>query len=104
MSSLSDRLRRRGLPAGHAGSGSPGGGRLSLDHLARGQRAVVVGYGDEVEASTVRRFFDLGIVPGVAVTMVRRAPLRDPVVYRIGESEFALRNAQSRAIYVEPAG
>ena len=52
----------------------------------------------------MRRFFDLGIVPGVAVTMVRRAPLRDPVVYRIGESEFALRNAQSRAIYVEPAG
>ena len=46
---------------------------VTLADLDRGQRAKVVGYGDEVAASTARRFFDLGIVPGIEVTMVRRA-------------------------------
>lgn len=99
MSWISERMRRRRLPAGVTdGTSCP-----TMAGLARGQRATVVGYGNEVEPSTARRFFDLGIVPGVTVTVVRRAPLGDPVIYRIGEAEFALRDSQSRAIYVEPA-
>ena len=34
--------------------------------------------------------------------MVRRAPLRDPVIFRVGDYEIALRTAQSRCIHVEP--
>ena len=34
--------------------------------------------------------------------MVRRAPLRDPIVYRVGDYEIALRTDQSRCIHVEP--
>jgi Fe2+ transport system protein FeoA len=49
----------------------------------------------------MRRLFDLGLAPGVTVTMVRRAPLRDPVVYLVGDYEIALRCAQSRCITVE---
>ncbi|BBZ79420.1 iron transporter FeoA [Mycolicibacterium anyangense] len=74
---------------------------VTLADLERGQRATVVGYGDEVAASTARRFFDLGIVPGIEVTMVRRAPLRDPVIFRVGDYEIALRTTQSRCIHVE---
>ena len=70
--------------------------------LSRGQRATVVGYSDAVEPSTARRLFDLGLVPGIEVEMVRRAPLRDPVIYRVGDYEIALRAAQSRCIHVEP--
>jgi len=77
-------------------------GTRTLADLDRGQRAKVVGYGDEVAASTARRFFDLGIVPGIEVTMVRRAPLRDPIVFRVGDYEIALRTDQSRCIHVEP--
>ncbi len=73
----------------------------TLADLDRGQRATVVGYGDEVEASTARRFFDLGIVPGIEVTMVRRAPLRDPAIFRVGDYEIALRATQSRCIHVK---
>jgi len=40
-------------------------------------------------------------VPGIEVTMVRRAPLRDPVIFRVGDYEIALRRAQSRGIHVE---
>ena len=61
----------------------------------------MVGYGDDVEDSAARRLFDLGLVPGVEVTMVRRAPLRDPVIYRVGDYEIALRGAQARGIHIE---
>jgi len=96
MSSVSDRMRGRVLAS------APGAGlRLTLDGLERGQRARVVGYGEEVEPSAARRLFDLGLVPGIEVTMVRRAPLRDPVIFRVGDYEIALRRAQSRGIHVE---
>lgn len=86
----------------HLASGSGASGTLTLADLDRGWRATVVGYGDEVAASTARRFFDLGIVPGIEVTMVRRAPLGDPVIFRVGDYEIALRGSQSRCIHVEP--
>ncbi|MCB1264933.1 MAG: ferrous iron transport protein A [Mycobacterium sp.] len=69
--------------------------------LTPGQRARVVGYGTEVEPSTARRLFDLGISPGIEVVMVRRAPLRDPVIYRVGDYEIALRGQQARCVRVE---
>lgn len=80
----------------------PGGGpRLTLDDLERGQRCRVVGYSQAVEPSAARRLFDLGLVPGIEVTMVRRAPLRDPVIFRVGDYEIALRRAQASGIHVE---
>lgn len=69
--------------------------------LERGQRARVVGYSSSVEPSAARRLFDLGLMPGVDVTMVRRAPLRDPVIFRVGDYEIALRSAQARSIRVD---
>ena len=77
---------------------------MTLSQLQHGQHAVVLGYNDQVEPGTARRLFDLGIVPGVEVTMVRRAPLRDPVIVQVGDCEIALRDAQSRHITVEPVG
>ena len=97
MSSISDRMRARVLAAGH----EPASGGLTLADVERGQRARVVGYGGDVEPSAARRLFDLGLVPGVEVALVRRAPLRDPVIYRVGDYEIALRGAQSRSIHVE---
>lgn len=97
MSSVSDRMGARVLAAGHE-SAADG---ATLADMARGQRAIVIGYGDEVDPSAARRLFDLGLVPGVEVTMVRRAPLGDPVIYRVGDYEVALRGAQSRSIHVD---
>ena len=34
--------------------------------------------------------------------MVRRAPLRDPVIFRVGDYEIALRGVQARSIQVDP--
>jgi ferrous iron transport protein A len=103
MSSVSDRMRARELAAGHSPH-QDGRGAVTLADLQRGQHATVVGYDDQVEPSAARRLFDLGLVPGIEVTMVRRAPLRDPVIYRVGDYEIALRSAQSRSIHVDVRG
>ncbi len=96
MSSVSDRMRLRTLASPAASAV-----RLTLADLAPGQRATVVGYDEDVEPSTARRLFDLGLVPGIEVTMVRRAPLRDPVIFHVGDFEIALRGMQTRCIHVE---
>ena len=91
-------MRRRRLQTGGPAEGSA---RLNLAQLGVGQRARVIGYDDRMEASTARRLFDLGLTPGIEVEMVRRAPMRDPVIFRVGDYEIALRAAQSRGIHVE---
>lgn len=91
-------MRRRRLQAG-ASAGDAA--RLTLAHLGPGQRATVTGYDDRMDTSTARRLFDLGLTPGIEVEMVRRAPLGDPVIFRVGDYEIALRAVQSRGIHVE---
>jgi ferrous iron transport protein A len=100
MSSVSDRMRARVLTSGHAPDGD-GPTSLTLADLERGQRARIVGYSTGVEPSAARRLFDLGLMTGIEVTMVRRAPLRDPVIFRVGDYEIALRAAQARSIHVD---
>jgi ferrous iron transport protein A len=85
-----------------AGAATVAAGRRTLDQLGRGEVARVAGYNTDMEPSAARRLFDLGLTPGIEVEMVRRAPLRDPVIYRVGDYEIALRAAQSRGIFVDP--
>jgi len=99
MSSVSERMRQRRLA-----SGTPDTAAMTLADLDRGKRAVVLGYSDLMEPSTARRLFDLGLAPGVEVTMVRRAPLGDPVIFGVGDYEIALRGIQARCITAKPAG
>lgn len=100
MSSVSERMSARVLATGHAGGAGERPTR-SLADLERGERGRVIGYSATVEPSAARRLFDLGLMPGVEVTMVRRAPLRDPVIFRVGDYEIALRGAQAHSIHVE---
>ena len=93
-------MRARVLNSGPA-NGVEVAAAATLADLQRGQRARVVGYSTNVEPSAARRLFDLGLMPGIEVTMVRRAPLRDPVIFRVGDYEIALRGAQARSIHVD---
>jgi ferrous iron transport protein A len=53
----------------------------TLDQLAPGQRATVVGMaGDE---DLRRRLLEMGLVPGTPVELLRRAPLGDPSDYHV---------------------
>jgi ferrous iron transport protein A len=96
MAPVSELMRKRTLASADLHT-SP-----TLADLRRGERAYVVGYGD-IEPAVARRLFDLGLVPGIQITMVRRAPLGDPVIYRVGDYEIALRRSQARCVAVAPA-
>jgi ferrous iron transport protein A len=50
-----------------------------------------------------RRIRDMGLMPGVEVTVVGKAPLRDPVALRLKDFTLALRNSEADFIIVEPA-
>ncbi|MFT8636653.1 MAG: FeoA family protein [Pseudoclavibacter sp.] len=47
-----------------------------------------------------RRLADLGLVPGAEVDVLRRAPLGDPVVYRVCDYELCLRRAQAARVRI----
>lgn len=78
-----------------------------LADLAPGARATVLGVDATGSAATARRLAELGFTPGSVVEVVRRAPLHDPVIYRVKDYELCLRRAQAQAILVrttpEPA-
>ncbi len=85
---------------------SKGGGvmdkkdRMSLRQLQINQRARIL----EVHATGElgRRIRDMGVVPGVEITVIGRAPLKDPVAIRINNFTLTLRNNEADFIYVVP--
>ncbi len=48
-----------------------------------------------------RRMLDMGLVPGAEVEVVRKAPLGDPVEYRIGDTVIAMRRTDASSVLVE---
>ncbi|WP_348638497.1 FeoA family protein [Streptomyces sp. HYC2] len=75
-------------------------GDARLADLRPGMSGQVIDIDESVEPSTARRLFDLGFAPGVEVTVLRKAPLGDPVVFQVVEYEVALRKAQAAGIRV----
>jgi len=49
-----------------------------------------------------RRIRDMGLIPGVEVTVVGKAPLKDPVALRLRDFTMTLRNSEADNIVVEP--
>ena len=71
--------------------------QMNLRQLSPGQKASIVKITAHGELG--RRIRDMGLVPGMSVQVVGKAPLRDPVALRIEGSTIALRN--SEAVYVD---
>lgn len=51
-------------------------------------------------AAAAARLADLGFTAGTEVRVVRRAPLRDPVIYRVKDYELCLRRGQAECVHV----
>ena len=84
---------------------------VSLATLRKGARGVVVAVqddaqslGDEAQSTVSRRLLELGFVPGEAFEVVEEIwPGGDPLAVRLGNTTFALRRREARAVIVEPA-
>lgn len=73
---------------------------VSLRSLEKGQTATIAAISAEGEMG--RRIRDMGLVPGVSVQVVGRAPLEDPVALRLMGFTLTLRNNEADYISVTP--
>jgi Fe2+ transport system protein FeoA/Mn-dependent DtxR family transcriptional regulator len=72
---------------------------VPLGELPVGSRARAVEIGGSGKHQ--RRMLDMGFVPGAAVTVIRRAPLGDPIEYRVKGTAVALRREDADTVLVE---
>lgn len=72
---------------------------VNLRTMKVGQKGKIA----KIEAQGIvnQRIRDMGIIPGAAVTVVGRAPLKDPVALRLGGVTIALRNKEADHISVD---
>jgi Fe2+ transport system protein FeoA len=53
--------------------------------------------------ATMLRLLEMGLVPGTAVRVTRRAPLGDPLEVAVRNTRLVLRAAEARRFIVRPA-
>ncbi len=82
----------------HRPSGSP----TVLAQLAPGQRATIVGVAAAASPAVAGRLRQLGFRPASDVEVIRRAPMGDPTIYRVQDTELCLRRREARLIEVDP--
>lgn len=73
---------------------------MTLKELEIGKTAVVQSVGGE--GALRQHFLDMGVIPGAEVTVVKLAPMGDPVELSIHGYELTLRLADAAQILVEP--
>ena len=73
---------------------------MTLRDLEIGQSCIVEHVGGE--GSLRQHFLDMGIIPGVRVTLVKYAPMGDPMELRIHSYELTLRLDDAAQIEVRP--
>lgn len=70
----------------------------TLNDLKIGDQAVITQLG--CIGSVRRRMIDMGLTPGVTVTVLRFAPLGDPIEIRIRGYELSIRRSEAEKIMV----
>jgi ferrous iron transport protein B len=73
---------------------------MNLAELKIGQTATILNVGGK--GSLRQHFLDMGMLPGVPVTLVKYAPMGDPMELRVHGYELTLRRADARKIDVSP--
>ena len=73
---------------------------MKLNSLVPGASARIVAVGGE--GALRQHFLDMGMIPGVEVTVMKLAPLGDPMELRLHGYELALRLADAEKIEIEP--
>lgn len=74
---------------------------MTLNELKIGQTATILGVGGK--GSLRQHFLDMGMLPGVPVTLIKYAPMGDPMELRVHGYELTLRRADAQQIEVSPA-
>lgn len=73
---------------------------IKLSELATGSTAVIASFTSD--APGLLRLRELGVLPGTRITLVRRAPLGDPIEISVRGSLLSLRQQEAERIDVKP--
>ncbi|MCI6421115.1 MAG: ferrous iron transport protein B [Firmicutes bacterium] len=73
---------------------------MTLKELKKGKTASILSVGGE--GALRQHFLDMGLIPGAEVTMVKLAPMGDPMELRIHGYELTLRLADAEKIEIRP--
>lgn len=73
---------------------------MNLKELSAGETAKITAVGGN--GSLRQHFLDMGVIPGAEVTVVKFAPMGDPVELEIHGYELTLRLADAEQITIEP--
>lgn len=74
------------------------GKTMTLANLKIGTRAKVVRVTGKT--AVTRRLMEMGVIPGVAVTVVKAAPFGDPIQIRVRGYSLAMRKSEAEIIEV----
>ncbi|MCR5089352.1 MAG: ferrous iron transport protein B [Oscillospiraceae bacterium] len=73
---------------------------MTIRDLKPGQSAVITNVGGE--GALRQHFLDMGVIPGAQITLIKPAPMGDPLELRIHGYELTLRLADAEKIGVQP--
>lgn len=73
--------------------------KMKLRELPVGKKARILSV--EALGEMNRRIRDMGLIPGSSVSVVGKAPLRDPMAVRLSGVTISLRNSEADYIKVE---
>lgn len=73
--------------------------QISLDKLKINQKGTIVAV--KGQGVTRRRLFDMGVTPGALVTLIKLAPLGDPLEINIRNYELTLRKDEAKNVILE---
>lgn len=72
-----------------------------LADLAPGRRAVITGAAPHTPDAVAKRLRQLGFREMADVDVIRRAPLGDPTIYRVQDTELCLRRREASLIEID---
>jgi Fe2+ transport system protein FeoA len=73
---------------------------MTLDDLSPGQRGTVTGF---TSNDPPPRILEMGLLPGTTVTVVRLAPMGDPIDLKVRGYHLSIRRQEARQIEIDPA-
>ncbi len=73
---------------------------MTLNDLNINDEATITGVGGE--GALRQHFLDMGVIPGGRITLVKYAPMGDPIEFRIHDYELTLRVNDAKKIEIDP--
>lgn len=72
---------------------------MTLDDLSPGHQGTVTGFTSD---DPPPRILEMGLLPGTTVTVVRLAPMGDPIDLKVRGYHLSIRRQEARQIEVDP--